>query len=101
MRLLLKGNVSKLKNMIDLKALDREIDELLESKSDEDLLNWLESYNNKNIESYIGEGQFYKMEVYDPNDFEMPVKTCSFYMPKDNGSGCIDEDHSGNLNEAA
>lgn len=85
----MRGNVFKIEAMIDLKALEQEIDALLDSKSDKDLLDWLDDYNNKNLESFVGVGKFYDIEA-DPTDFNIKASSRSVY--------CINPDNTAETN---
>lgn len=44
--------------MLDLKKIEKEIDNLLASETQESLRNWLNSQNEANVDSYLGEGKY-------------------------------------------
>lgn len=51
--------------MIDLKKLEREIDDLLESETEESILNWYMSKKFPTYKTQLGEGEFHTLSIPD------------------------------------
>lgn len=44
--------------MLDLKKIEKKIDELLASETEESLRTWIDSQNRIDVDSYLGEGEY-------------------------------------------
>jgi hypothetical protein len=59
--------------MIDLKELQKEIDELLDNETDESLLNWYMSKKFASCKAVLGEGTFGNLDVQSISTETKPV----------------------------
>jgi len=63
LRTLIQETVFKFKKMLDLNKLSQQLDEALEKETSESLMKWLMSKRASAVNEYIGEGNFFPINV--------------------------------------
>lgn len=79
--------------MIDLKELERRLDEALEKETPESLSAWLLNQRKDNLESFLGIGHFMELKE-NPYSFRSEFHTDNVYTCKNennNPSECLDK----------